>query len=129
MGIGRRFEFWRLKTLTELFFIYLFLLETILHLMDTTISKWRRQHYSKFCLFLIKLPFNSQGVPSSRYLTHGSIQAIHFHTLSTHAICVTRVHVIGDFCHITCRLTAPDTQCFEKRANSGCLGIRRNSTW
>ena len=35
-------------------------------------------------------------------LTHGLIYAINLHPLSNHAICVTWVHVVGDFCHITC---------------------------
>ena len=36
------------------------------------------------------------------FFTLGTISAIHFHHLSTLATCVTRVHVIGDFGHITC---------------------------
>ena len=67
-------------------------------------SKWRRQHYSHFCLIIIKLLFNSHHVPSSRFLTLGTIYAVRFYHLSNLATCVIRVHVIGDFCHITCLL-------------------------
>ena len=35
-------------------------------------------------------------------LTLGIISPIHSHHLSNLATCVTRLHVIGDFCHITC---------------------------
>ena len=38
-------------------------------------------------------------------LTFGTISAVHFHHLSNLVICVTRVHVIGDFCHIKCRFS------------------------
>ena len=41
------------------------------------------------------------------------------HPLSTHATCVTLVHVVGDFCHNTCLSEAvllhPCTRCIEKR--------------
>ena len=58
------------------------------------------------------------------FLSFGTISAVHFHHLSTHVTCVTWVHVISDFCHITFRFMAPDTQCLEKHANSDYLGIR-----
>ena len=81
-----------------------------------------------FVLFLINNSNNVIHVPSLGFLTLGTIPAVHFHRLSNLVTSVTRVHVIGDFCHITCRFTAPDTRCLEKHANSDCLGIQRNST-
>ena len=66
--------------------------------------------------------------PSFGFLTFGTISPIYFHHLSTHATCVTCVHVIGDFCNLRFHFTAPDTRCLEKRANFDCLGIQRNST-
>ena len=67
-------------------------------------------------------------VPKLGFLTFCTFSAINFHYFSTYVTCVTRVHVIGDFRHITRRFTAPDMRCLEKRANSDCLEIRRNST-
>ena len=60
-------------------------------------------HYSKFCL-IISLNFHLIPSMSSSlgFLTLGTISVIHFHPLSTHTTCVTRVHVIGNFFHITC---------------------------
>ena len=59
-------------------------------------------NYLAFCLFLIKLSNNLIYVLKSwifdtwHNLSHPS------HPLSTHATCVTWVHVVGEFCHITC---------------------------
>ena len=63
---------------------------------------WRRRHYS-----LVFIHLNFQFIPSMssslgfffytwHYLGHP------FHPLSNLATCVTWVHVVGDFCHITC---------------------------
>ena len=56
----------------------------------------------QFCPIIIKHSHNSLRVPSLGFLTLGTISAIHFHHLSSLVTCVKRVHVIGDFCHITC---------------------------
>ena len=84
-------------------------------------------HY--FVFFQFNNLINSQYVPSSRFLPLGTIPTIHFHHLSTHATCITCVHVICDFCHISSHFSAPETRCLEKCVNSDCLRIRRNSTW
>ena len=78
----------------------------------------------QFCLFLINKFKNSLCVHSLGFLTLCTISAVHFHHLSTHATCVTRVHVVGDFYHIPCHFMAPDTRCLKKRVNSDCLRIR-----
>ena len=59
-----------------------------------------------FVLFLINNSNNVIHVPSLGFLTLGTISAVRFYHLSNLVTCVTRVHVIGDFCHITCRFTA-----------------------
>ena len=45
----------------------------LFQLLPILSSKWRRQYYSRFCLIIIKLSFNSHHVPSSRFLTLGTI--------------------------------------------------------
>ena len=62
---------------------------------------WRRQLFTFVLLSLTnsKFPLMSHF---STILTLGTISTVHFHHLSNLAICVTRVHVLGDFCHITC---------------------------
>ena len=59
-------------------------------------------HYSSFVLTLIKLSNNVFHILKSWILTLDIILAIHFHPLSTLATCVIIVHIVGDFCHITC---------------------------
>ena len=63
--------------------------------------------------------------PSFGFSTFGTISAVHFHHLSTHVRCVTCVHVIGGFCHLTFRFTAPDTRCLQKTCK---FRLSRNST-
>ena len=64
-------------------------------------QKWRRRLFS-FCVILIKHFHNSQCVhfvlifDTLHNLGHSS------HPLTNHATCVTWVHVVGDFYHITC---------------------------
>ena len=57
-----------------------------------------------FRLIIINISINSIYVHFLDFLTLDTISAIHFHHLSTHATCVICVHVVGDFCHITCLL-------------------------
>ena len=80
-----------------------------------------------FVLLSFNYSHNAFHIPKLGFSTFGTISAAHFHYLSTHATCVTRVHVIGDFFHLRFRFTALDTGCLEKRVNSVCLEIRRNS--
>ena len=90
--------------------------------------KWRRQLFL-FVLLSFNNSNNANHVPKLGFFTFDIISAVHFDHPSTHATYVTWVHVMGDFCHIICRFTAPDTQCLEKLVNSDCLGIQRNSAW
>ena len=69
-------------------------------------------HYLSFSF---KLPNNAYFVPYFRFSTFGTIPAVHFHHLSTHATCITCIHVICDFCHISSHFPAPETRCIEKR--------------
>ena len=66
---------------------------------------------------------NDHYVPKLGFLTFGTISAVNFLHLSTHATCITCVHVICDFCHISSRFPAPETRCLEKCVNSDYLGI------
>ena len=91
-----------------------------------------KDDYLSFCLNLIYNFQNSHLVPFCHYLYTWLNLSHPFHPLSNLVTCVTRVHVVGDFCHITClstHFTAPDTRCLEKSTNSDCLGIQLNSTW
>ena len=82
-----------------------------------------------FVFFPLRILLNPSTSSSFGFSTFVTISAVHFHHLSTHSTCVSCLHVIGDFCHLTFRFTAPVTRCLEKRVNSDYLGIRRNSTW
>ena len=67
---------------------------TLLHVC----SSFGEESYS-FLFYSLNFFSNSICVPSFNYLiflTHGLIQVIHLHHLTNHAICVTRVHVVGD---------------------------------
>ena len=88
----------------------------LLHISSLLLKK-EDGHYLDFCPIIIKHFNNANHVPKHGFLTFSTISAVRFHHFSTHATCVTRVHVIGDFCHITCRFMAPDTRYLEKRAN------------
>ena len=66
---------------------------------------------------------NDHYVSKLGFLTFGTISAIHFHHLSTHVTCITCVHVICDFCHISSHFPVPETRCLEKHVNSDCIGI------
>ena len=63
---------------------------------------WRRRHYSMFVSYSLNFHLIPSMSSSLGFLTLCTISAIHFHPLSNLTTCVTRVHVIGDFCHITC---------------------------
>ena len=66
------------------------------------LQKWRRQHYSCFCLIIIKLFKNSHHVPFFHYFDTWHNLGHPFHPLSNLETCVTRLHGVGDFCCITC---------------------------
>ena len=55
-----------------------------------------------FCLYSIKLFINSFHVPFVLIFDTWLNPSYPSHPLSTHATCVTWVHVVGDFFHITC---------------------------
>ena len=64
---------------------------------------------------------NDHYVPKLGFSTFCTISAVHFHHLSTHVTCITCVHVICDFYHISSCFSVPETRCLEKSVNSDCL--------
>ena len=63
------------------------------------LEKMNTVHLLSYSINNSKFPFMSAFV---LILTLDTISTIHFHHLSNLVTCVTKVHVVGDFCHITC---------------------------